>query len=133
MDNTLLEGALPKHLFHTCGGNAIFGASGLSHKGTIPVSVSRLHGRNQALVFGHGFIGLFPRVPGTLHILSVFQNKLEGHLCELQIKNESELFVYANDFSCQLPRNGEVTPFISFALVGNHFAMPRHQLPAWIT
>eukprot|EP00971_Amphidinium_carterae_P134215 2659368-Amphidinium_carterae.1 len=34
-----------------------------------------------------------------------------------------------------LPRNEEVNPRsgVSLALIGNHFAQPRQQLPAWIT
>eukprot|EP00971_Amphidinium_carterae_P043526 856470-Amphidinium_carterae.1 len=44
------------------------------------------------------------------------------------------LFAHENEFSCNLPRNGEVEPsrHESLALIGNRFAQPQ-RIPAWIT
>eukprot|EP00971_Amphidinium_carterae_P208438 4135614-Amphidinium_carterae.1 len=82
--------------------------------------------------FGHGLRGLLPRIPGTMSLLSLWENVLQGQLPEMHITEKSTLYVHANDFSCQLPRHHEVTPKASLALIGNHFAKPR-ELPAWIT
>eukprot|EP00971_Amphidinium_carterae_P286361 5685611-Amphidinium_carterae.1 len=81
---------------------------------------------------GHGLRGLLPSIPGTMSLLSLWENGLEGHLLKMHITENSTLFVHANGFSCQLPRHHEITPKASLALIGNHFAKPR-QLPAWIT
>eukprot|EP00971_Amphidinium_carterae_P333923 6468947-Amphidinium_carterae.1 len=109
-------------------------ASGMVHEGTIPESASRMTMAEIILSFGHGLKGLLPSIPGTVLLLSLCDNSLEGHLPELHISVESMLLVYANDFSCKLPRHGEVKPSstASIALIGNHFAHPQH-LPAWIT
>eukprot|EP00971_Amphidinium_carterae_P287701 5711814-Amphidinium_carterae.1 len=82
--------------------------------------------------FGHGLRGLLPSIPGTIFLLSLWENRLEGHLPEMHIIEDSKLLVHANDFSCQLPRHREVTPKPSLALIGNYFTAPR-TLPAWIT
>eukprot|EP00971_Amphidinium_carterae_P056969 1126671-Amphidinium_carterae.1 len=57
------------------------------------------------MTFGHGLRGLLPRIPGTMSLLSVWENSLEGYLSEMHITESSTLFVHANDFSCQLPRH----------------------------
>eukprot|EP00971_Amphidinium_carterae_P049749 980672-Amphidinium_carterae.1 len=62
------------------------------------------------IALGHGLKGLLPSIPGTLALLSVWGNSLQGHLPELQINANSMLFAHANDFSCQLPRHREITP-----------------------
>eukprot|EP00971_Amphidinium_carterae_P061259 1212873-Amphidinium_carterae.1 len=86
------------------------------------------------LSVGHGLRGSLPSIPGTVELLSLWENSLEGDLHELRIMNESLLFFHANAFSCQVPRNGDVKPNYteSLALIGNHFTQPR-ELPAWIT
>eukprot|EP00971_Amphidinium_carterae_P204994 4068508-Amphidinium_carterae.1 len=102
------------------------------HEGTIPDSASRMTMSRAIMSFGHGLRGLLPKFPGTVSLLSLWENGLEGHMHEMRITTHSMLFVHANDFSCQLPRHREVTPKRSLALIGNHFTKPR-VLPAWIT
>eukprot|EP00971_Amphidinium_carterae_P046046 906013-Amphidinium_carterae.1 len=105
---------------------------GMFHEGAIPDSASRITISDIMLNLGHGMRGLLPRMPGTMSHLSLWENGLEGHLPEMHITNRSTHFVHANHFSCQLPRHHEVRSYDSLALIGNHFARPRH-LPAWIT
>eukprot|EP00971_Amphidinium_carterae_P255839 5079648-Amphidinium_carterae.1 len=100
----------------------------------MPRTASRMTVTEYILSIGHGMRGLLPRMPGTARLLSLWENAFEGHLPEQHIVESSVLLVHANDFSCQLPRNGAVKPSsnTSLALIGNHFAKPR-QLPAWIS
>eukprot|EP00971_Amphidinium_carterae_P066179 1310845-Amphidinium_carterae.1 len=102
------------------------------HEGTIPDSASRMTMSEIMMSFGHGLRGILPSIPGTMSLLSLWENGLEGDLPEMHITENSKIFVHANAFSCQLPRHQEVTPKSSLVLIGNHFAKPR-QLPAWIT
>eukprot|EP00971_Amphidinium_carterae_P151813 3009109-Amphidinium_carterae.1 len=104
----------------------------MHHEGAIPKSASRMNTEDNILSVGHGLRGLLPSIPGTMSLLSLSENKLEGHLSELHITASSTLFVHANHLSCQLPRHREVAPKASLALIGNHFTRPQH-LPAWIT
>eukprot|EP00971_Amphidinium_carterae_P249467 4951782-Amphidinium_carterae.1 len=71
-------------------------------------------------------------MPGTVALLSLWQNGLEGHLAELHIVDLSKVLVIANGLSCKLPRLEDVQPSISLALIGNHFAKPKY-LPAWLS
>eukprot|EP00971_Amphidinium_carterae_P335008 6470634-Amphidinium_carterae.1 len=105
---------------------------GMLHEGTIPDSASRMTMLDIIMSFGHGLRGLLPRIPGTMSLLSVWENGLERHMPEMHITANSMLFVHANDFSCQMPRHQDVTPKRSLALIGNHFAKPL-RVPAWIT
>eukprot|EP00971_Amphidinium_carterae_P095668 1893042-Amphidinium_carterae.1 len=57
------------------------------------------------ICLGHGLRGLLPSVSGTVGLLSVWENGLEGHLPELRMNQTSSLLVYGNDFSCKLPRH----------------------------
>eukprot|EP00971_Amphidinium_carterae_P111968 2217551-Amphidinium_carterae.1 len=77
--------------------------------------------------FGHGLRGMLPRISGTVALLSVWENGLEGHLSELHISDTSTLLLYSNEFSCKLPRHYGVKPVstASLSLIGNHFAQPR--------
>eukprot|EP00971_Amphidinium_carterae_P242138 4807697-Amphidinium_carterae.1 len=83
------------------------------HEGTIPESARRMTMYNIIMTFGHGLRGLLPSIPGTMDLLSLWENgleapkSLEGHMPELHISEDSMLFVHANDFSCQLPRHHE--------------------------
>eukprot|EP00971_Amphidinium_carterae_P102493 2028882-Amphidinium_carterae.1 len=52
---------------------------------------------------GHGLRGLLPSIPGTVGLLSLGENALEGHVPELHMNQNSTLIVYGNDFSCNLP------------------------------
>eukprot|EP00971_Amphidinium_carterae_P289540 5749043-Amphidinium_carterae.1 len=54
---------------------------------------------------GHGLRGLLPSIRGTVGLLSLWENALEGHLQELHLIENSTLLVYGNDFSCKLPRH----------------------------
>eukprot|EP00971_Amphidinium_carterae_P128477 2544956-Amphidinium_carterae.1 len=85
------------------------------------------------LSFGHGLGGVLPSIPGTISLLSLWENGLEGHMHELHLMENSTLLVYNNDFSCKLPHHCDVRSdsTSSLALMGNHFAQPRH-VPAWI-
>eukprot|EP00971_Amphidinium_carterae_P095293 1885111-Amphidinium_carterae.1 len=77
------------------------------HEGTIPESASRMTMSSIFMSLGHGLRGLLPSIPGTILLLSLWENGLEGHLHEMHITEHSTLFVHANDFSCQLPRHNE--------------------------
>eukprot|EP00971_Amphidinium_carterae_P279716 5552747-Amphidinium_carterae.1 len=79
----------------------------MQHEGAIPKSAGRMTRANNILSFGHGLKGLLPSIPGTLFALSLSENGLEGHLPQLHITTNSTLLVYANDFSCELPRHQE--------------------------
>eukprot|EP00971_Amphidinium_carterae_P161072 3193886-Amphidinium_carterae.1 len=83
--------------------------------------------------FGHGLKGLLPSISGTVGLLSLWENALEGHLPALHMKNTSNILVYSNEFSCKLPRHYGVQPrsTASLSLIGNHFAQPR-EIPKWI-
>eukprot|EP00971_Amphidinium_carterae_P292993 5817057-Amphidinium_carterae.1 len=50
------------------------------HEGTIPVSASRMTISDIIMSFGHGLRGLLPSIPGTMSLLSLWENSLEGHL-----------------------------------------------------
>eukprot|EP00971_Amphidinium_carterae_P034544 680022-Amphidinium_carterae.1 len=109
-------------------------AEALLHEGTIPESASRLTTTYITMSFGHGLTGLLPSISGTVIVLSLWENSLEGYLPEMHIKDESVLLVHANDFSCKLPhhRGEKPTTTASLSLIGNHFAQPRC-VPTWIT
>eukprot|EP00971_Amphidinium_carterae_P327483 6458878-Amphidinium_carterae.1 len=83
--------------------------------------------------FGHGLQGLLPSISGTVGLLSLWENALEGHLPELHMNDTSTLVVYGNKFSCKLPRHYGVEPTstASLSLIGNHFAQPQC-VPTWI-
>eukprot|EP00971_Amphidinium_carterae_P099936 1976166-Amphidinium_carterae.1 len=83
--------------------------------------------------FGYGLRGLLPSITGTVGLLSLWENKLEGHLPELHMNPTSMLLLYGNDFSCKLPRHYGVQPTstASLSLIGNHFSQPR-RVPTWI-
>eukprot|EP00971_Amphidinium_carterae_P246433 4894638-Amphidinium_carterae.1 len=108
-------------------------ANALLLEGTLPESASRLTMADIAISLGHGLRGLLPSISGTVGLLSLFENGLEGHLPELHMNPTSTLLVYGNEFSCKLPRHYGVQPTstASLALIGNHFAQPRH-VPTWI-
>eukprot|EP00971_Amphidinium_carterae_P123499 2445924-Amphidinium_carterae.1 len=57
---------------------------------------------NIFMSLGHGLRGLLPIIPGTMSLLSLWENALEGQLPEMHITANSTLFVHANDFSCKL-------------------------------
>eukprot|EP00971_Amphidinium_carterae_P185927 3691102-Amphidinium_carterae.1 len=82
-------------------------ANQLLLEGTIPESASRMTVAEIILSFGHGLRGLLPSIQGTVTVLSLWENSLEGHLPDLHINERSVLLVHANEFSCKLPRNGE--------------------------
>eukprot|EP00971_Amphidinium_carterae_P197876 3927162-Amphidinium_carterae.1 len=109
-------------------------ANAMQHEGAIPTSASRMTITEIVVSLGHGLKGLLPSIPGTVSLLSLWENSLEGHLHQLRIIEKSTLLLYGNDFSCKLPRNCDVKPdsTSSLTLVGNHFAQPRHA-PPWIT
>eukprot|EP00971_Amphidinium_carterae_P103697 2053167-Amphidinium_carterae.1 len=85
------------------------------------------------LSFGHGLRGLLPRISGTVGLLSVWENGLEGHLPNLYMNHTSILLVYGNELSCKMPHHYGVkaTSTVSLSLIGNHFAQPRC-VPTWI-
>eukprot|EP00971_Amphidinium_carterae_P132459 2623498-Amphidinium_carterae.1 len=85
------------------------------HAGTIPASASRMTMKEIIVSFGHGLTGLLPGIPGTITLLSLWENSLEGHLPELLINTRSLLFFQANRFACKLPRHREVPAWISTA------------------
>eukprot|EP00971_Amphidinium_carterae_P121153 2399657-Amphidinium_carterae.1 len=86
-----------------------------------------------SISLGHGLRGLLPSIPGTVGLLSSWENGLEGRFPDLHMNDTSTLLVYGNEFSCKLPRHYGVKPTssASLSLIGNHFARPRH-VPAWI-
>eukprot|EP00971_Amphidinium_carterae_P288172 5721134-Amphidinium_carterae.1 len=67
-------------------------ADALLHEGTIPESASRLTTGDVAINVGHGLKGLLPSIPGTVGLLSLGENALEGHLPELHMNQDSTLF-----------------------------------------
>eukprot|EP00971_Amphidinium_carterae_P074405 1470387-Amphidinium_carterae.2 len=85
------------------------------------------------LNFGHGLRGSLPSISGTVCLLSLWQNGLEGHVPELHMNHASTLLLFGDEFSCKLPRHYGVisTSTSSLSLIGNHFAQPR-RVPAWI-
>eukprot|EP00971_Amphidinium_carterae_P074989 1481908-Amphidinium_carterae.1 len=117
-----------------CSAHLVTKAEALLHEGTIPESASRLTTADITINFGHGLRGLLPSVPGTVGLLSVGENGLEGHLPVLHMNQTSHLLVYGNEFSCKLPHHYGVQSAsnVSLALIGNHFAQPHH-VPTWIT
>eukprot|EP00971_Amphidinium_carterae_P006407 126423-Amphidinium_carterae.1 len=130
-----MEGSIPPRLlgFSSFGLEFAFVALEVSHEGTIPVCARRLSSPWSRVALGRGLRGPLPRISGTVELLSLFGNTLEGHLPELRLSAEqSSLFFHDNDFSCNLPLNGKVKLNVSLALIGNHFTQPR-QIPAWIT
>eukprot|EP00971_Amphidinium_carterae_P170068 3369749-Amphidinium_carterae.1 len=82
---------------------------------------------------GHGLRGLLPSISGTVGLLSLWENGLEGRLPELHMDHTGTLLVYSNEFSCKLPRQYGVRPTStgSLSLIGNHFTQPRC-VPTWI-
>eukprot|EP00971_Amphidinium_carterae_P174662 3462227-Amphidinium_carterae.1 len=131
-----MAGSIPGRLFLS--GKSVqktIGANELRLEGTLPKSAGRMSAAGIIMSVGHGLKGFLPRTIGTLDVLCLWENGLEGYFPELHISPSSVLFVHANDFSCALPRHCEVKPtsIASLALIGNHFAQPRRHLPAWIT
>eukprot|EP00971_Amphidinium_carterae_P340030 6478178-Amphidinium_carterae.2 len=55
-------------------------AEALLLEGTIPESASRLTVAEITISLGHGLRGLLPSILGTVGLLSLWENKLEGHL-----------------------------------------------------
>eukprot|EP00971_Amphidinium_carterae_P230647 4577373-Amphidinium_carterae.1 len=76
---------------------------------------------------GHGLRGWLPSISGTVGLLSVWENGLEGHLPDLHMNDTSTLLVYGNELSCKLPLHYGVklTSNASLSLIGNQFAQPR--------
>eukprot|EP00971_Amphidinium_carterae_P343738 6483681-Amphidinium_carterae.1 len=75
---------------------------------------------------GHGLRGLVPSISGTVGLLSLWENGLQGQLPDLHMNDTSTLLLYSNAFSCKLPRHYGVKPSnASLSLIGNHFAQPR--------
>eukprot|EP00971_Amphidinium_carterae_P346447 6487902-Amphidinium_carterae.1 len=60
-------------------------------EGTLPNSASRMTFRQIVLSFGHGLRGWLPHIPGTMSLLSVWENALEGHLHDLRMRFDSSL------------------------------------------
>eukprot|EP00971_Amphidinium_carterae_P018193 358865-Amphidinium_carterae.1 len=79
----------------------------MHHEGAIPKSASRMTMAENIMSLGHGLSGLLPSIPGTLSLISLSENGLEGHLPQLHITTNSKLLIYANDLSCHLPRHQE--------------------------
>eukprot|EP00971_Amphidinium_carterae_P037319 733613-Amphidinium_carterae.1 len=127
VQRNLFAGSLPQIMQNT------FVSSGSLHEGTMPASLSRLSANDPTLVFGHGLAGTWPQVPGTLYVLSLPQNALQGHLPELHLDNSSVVLLESNHFSCMLPRNGGAKPRLAIALLGNRFTQPTGgSFPAWV-
>eukprot|EP00971_Amphidinium_carterae_P257733 5115957-Amphidinium_carterae.1 len=131
LSHTQLAGSIPQELFHQHRSHLNFIASEVAHEGSIPFSFSRLDSRSVNVALGHGLRGLLPRIPGTVFLLSLWENGLQGHLPDLHIHVGSNLLVHANDFSCKLPMHGGIEPYVSLGLIGNHFTQPG-QHPPWI-
>eukprot|EP00971_Amphidinium_carterae_P281960 5597107-Amphidinium_carterae.1 len=73
---------------------------------------------------------------GTIQLLSVWGNALEGHLPNGRFKIGSDrsqgiFLVHSNHLSCQLPRYKGVETTFSMALVGNRFTAPANSFPPW--
>eukprot|EP00971_Amphidinium_carterae_P327047 6458191-Amphidinium_carterae.1 len=45
---------------------------------------------------GHGLRGLLPGISGTVGLLSLWENGVEGHLPQLHMKNTGTLLLYSN-------------------------------------
>eukprot|EP00971_Amphidinium_carterae_P089163 1764555-Amphidinium_carterae.1 len=75
---------------------------GMFHAGTIPESAGRMTVAEIIACFGHGLRGLLPSFLGTVFLLNLWDNGLEGHLPNLHMMENSTLLVYGNDFSCKL-------------------------------
>eukprot|EP00971_Amphidinium_carterae_P166742 3304348-Amphidinium_carterae.1 len=108
-------------------------ADALLLEGTIPESATRLTMADIIISLGHGLRGWLPTIPGTVGLLSLWENGLEGHLPEFHITQFSSLLLYGNEFSCKLPHHYGVKPksISSLSLIGNHFTQPLC-VPAWI-
>eukprot|EP00971_Amphidinium_carterae_P032777 645305-Amphidinium_carterae.1 len=108
-------------------------AEALLLEGTIPASASRLTMANINVSLGHGLSGLLPSISGTVGLLSLGKNGLQGHLPELHMSDTSTLLLYSNKFSCELPRHYGMKPTsnASLSLIGNHFTQPQ-SVPTWI-
>eukprot|EP00971_Amphidinium_carterae_P088817 1757629-Amphidinium_carterae.2 len=63
---------------------------GTLHEGTIPDSAGRMTMAKIIASFGHGLTGLLPSL-GTVFLLSVWENWLEGHLPDLHMLENSTL------------------------------------------
>eukprot|EP00971_Amphidinium_carterae_P323517 6429132-Amphidinium_carterae.3 len=66
------------------------------------MSASRMTMAETTVSFGHGLKGLLPSISGTVSLLSLWENGLEGQLHELHLTEKCMLLVYDNDFSCKL-------------------------------
>eukprot|EP00971_Amphidinium_carterae_P276454 5485896-Amphidinium_carterae.1 len=66
-------------------------ATSLLLEGTIPEAASRLTMADIYIALGHGLKGLLPGISGTVRVLSVKENGLEGHLPELHMNQTSSL------------------------------------------
>eukprot|EP00971_Amphidinium_carterae_P222750 4420655-Amphidinium_carterae.1 len=55
-------------------------AEALLHEGTLPASASRLTMADITTSFGHGLRGVLPSVSGTMILLSLWENGLEGQI-----------------------------------------------------
>eukprot|EP00971_Amphidinium_carterae_P247302 4911185-Amphidinium_carterae.1 len=125
------------HAQRQCGFALTTKAEALRHEGAIPGSASRLTMADITISFGHGLRGLLPGIPGTIGLLSLWENALEGHLPQLHMNHTSTLLVYGNDFSCKLPRHygmklaSTLPSTASLSLIGNHFTQPQC-VPGWI-
>eukprot|EP00971_Amphidinium_carterae_P153305 3039328-Amphidinium_carterae.1 len=54
---------------------------------------------------GHGLTGVWPQVGSTFNLLSMWGNRLEGHLPNLRMQSYGSIFVHRNLLSCKLPRH----------------------------
>eukprot|EP00971_Amphidinium_carterae_P166213 3294468-Amphidinium_carterae.1 len=61
----------------------------MPHEGAVPDSASRMTMAEIIMSFGHGLRGVLPSIPGTVSLLSVWENGLEGHLHELHMMEHS--------------------------------------------
>eukprot|EP00971_Amphidinium_carterae_P247812 4920719-Amphidinium_carterae.1 len=66
-------------------------AEALLHEGTIPESASRLTMADIIISLGHGLRGLLPSISGTVGLLSLWENALQGHMPDLHINDTSTL------------------------------------------
>eukprot|EP00971_Amphidinium_carterae_P210806 4183071-Amphidinium_carterae.1 len=60
-------------------------ADAMLHQGTIPNTASRMTTAEIIVSLGHGLRGSLPSIPGTVFLLSLWENDLEGHLHELRL------------------------------------------------
>eukprot|EP00971_Amphidinium_carterae_P127477 2525952-Amphidinium_carterae.1 len=92
------------------------------------------------LALGHGLTGDVPQLPGTISILSVFGNDLEGCLPQLKLQTLGKgyrVLAHSNWLSCALPTTPGLKPHVeAFAMVltGNSLTEPASfpDFPAWI-